>query len=102
MCVKHIRSPPKAYAARWKIVSKLVINDDPKLALRRDVQALVITNVPGERVSATSGLLLDPVRQFRYLVEYAPAFRHERSDLAICVHHGGVITPAELLSDLGQ
>ena len=31
------QGPQQAYVARWKIVSTLVINDDPKLALRGDV-----------------------------------------------------------------
>jgi hypothetical protein len=54
------------------------------------------------QLSAASSLLLDPVRQFRNLIEHAAPLGHQRADLTISVHDGCVITTAELLSDLGQ
>jgi hypothetical protein len=54
------------------------------------------------QLSAAGSLLLDPVRQFRNLIEHAAPLGHQRADLTISVHDGGVITTSELLSDLGQ
>ena len=54
------------------------------------------------QLSAAGSLLLDPVRQFRNLIEHAAPLGHQRADLTISVHDGCVITTAELLSDLGQ
>jgi hypothetical protein len=51
--------------------------------------------------SAARRLLLDSVGQLSDLVEHAAAFCHQGADLAISVHHGRMITSAELLSDLG-
>jgi hypothetical protein len=54
------------------------------------------------QLSAAGSLLLDPVRQFRNLIEHTAPLGHQRADLTISVHDGCVITTAELLSDLGQ
>lgn len=51
-----------------------------------------------------SGLrcLLDAHRQLVDLVVHGAAFGDERANLALGVHHGGVVTSAELLPDLGK
>ncbi len=46
------------------------------------------------------GLGLDSVGQFRYLVKNAAALTHEGANLAICVHHRGVVAPTKLLANL--
>lgn len=47
-----------------------------------------------------SGLLLDPVGQLGHLVEDAASLCHELADLAVGMHHRGVVAAAELLADL--
>ena len=49
-----------------------------------------------------AGLRLDSAGQVCDLIEQTTPFGHELADLAICVHHRGVITATERLSDLGQ
>ena len=46
--------------------------------------------------------VLDAVRQLSHLVVDGPALGHERADLAVGVHDGGVVAVAELRADLGQ
>ncbi len=68
---------------------------------------LWITGVPalsggGCRYAALglTGLGLDSVGQLGDLVVDGASLRHERPDLAVCVHYSRVISPAELLPDL--
>jgi hypothetical protein len=49
-----------------------------------------------------SGALFDAVGELGDLVVERPAFRHVLPDLAVRVHHGGVVTAAEGLADPGQ
>src|SRR5262245_52042673 len=48
------------------------------------------------------GLMLDAVGQLGDLVEHAAPFGHQLPDLALGMHDGGVVAPAELLADLRQ
>ena len=52
--------------------------------------------------SGVALLLLDPVGELGDLVVNHTAFRHELTDLAVCVDHGGVVAAAEFLADLGK
>src|ERR1700742_3691487 len=62
--------------------------------------ALLILWVPALLVSP--GLLLDAVGELGNLCINRAPLGHERPDLAVRVDHGGVITSAELLPDLGR
>lgn len=46
--------------------------------------------------------VLDPVGEFGDLVVDGAALGHQRADLAVRVHHRGVVPPAELRTDLRQ
>lgn len=48
------------------------------------------------------GLGLNPISQFRHLVKDAATLTHEGANLAISVHHRGVVTPTKLLTNLRQ
>src|SRR5215469_7105774 len=61
-----------------------------KFACRVTVQS------PGE------SLLLNPVGELGHLVIDGPALGHQGPDLALGMHHRGVVAAAELLTDLGQ
>src|SRR5947209_13838003 len=53
-------------------------------------------------VTSAPRLRLDPVCQLAHLVVDRAPLRHQRPDLAVCVHDCRVVPPAELLADLGQ
>ena len=45
---------------------------------------------------------LDAVGELRHLVVDGPPLRHQRADLAVGVHHRGVVAAAEVLPDFRQ
>jgi len=52
--------------------------------------------------SALTRLCLDPGREVGYLVVETAPLGHQLANLALCVHDGGVIAPAEGLADSRQ